>query len=725
MKVTKIEVRQSTKPTTCVDCYIDNGYVQGESGSLPDVDVDYESTRRQEVKEYIERRYNHDGLQRVFSAGTLTTLQLKAVIKDVCRVHRVPISYTNYMTAILSDDLSSWTDLMKFAAVNKKIRSFVHTYPKVFEDIRTLMGQPRSSSIHASALLVTPDHKDGKTMECFDFTPIKKVDGVLVSELDGYSLDAQGLLKNDCLGIKELSKLHQVIDLVNENYHAGIDFQGIVQSGLDDDKVFQMLRAGHTKNIFQMSSAGMTKLLKSIKVNSIDDLIAANALFRPATLASGSAQRYADIKNGAPVTYLWGTFDSLKSTYGQLTYQEQLVTIAREVGGFSLAEGVKLVKFISKKKVDKILKLESKFMAGAKKKGCPEEDAKAIWELFQNAGTYLFNKSHATAYGVTAYVGAWLKVYYPTAFYTVALEYAKDDEVTELMSEMSAWSNAKVVAPSINHSGVIFFSDYDKDEIYWALSKISYVGAKTVEYIVQERDVRGPFTSLENFIFRIFKYKLVKYEYWDNPQNPDEAAQIPVNARHVRNLILAGCFDEVENITDLTKRYDLLEQAANILGFKLNDREFPEQLRDKHYFWAQRQIDVSALGDIDYKRIYTTSSLCTSYNRLQYKYKEILEIREPELDGTNCTICATIVGMDEHNYVGQRDGLKKTFCKLTLMQGTNTIQMILWDGVYKEYYETLKDAKNKIICATCKVQYSSFSNANELASVKTTKLIII
>ena len=609
MKVTQIKHIQLDKAVKTIDCFVDNGYLQGNSGSLPDVDVDYQADRRQEVKEYIERRYNHDGKQRVFSAGTFTTLKLKAVLKDVARVHRVPVNIVNYITAIFDDDKMSWTDLFLLAATNKKVKSFIMDYPQVIEDIRTLMGQPRSSSVHASALLVTPDDKDGKDMECFDFTPIKKVDGMLVSELDGYSLDEQGLLKNDCLGIKELSKLQATIKLCNEKYDAGITFQGIVQSDLNDQKVYELLRNGYTQNVFQFSSKGMTKFLVSMKPDKIEDLIAANALFRPATLDSGSANKYVDCKLGdAQPVYLWGTYNAMKNTFGVLCYQEQLSQIAHEVGGLSLGEGVKLVKFISKKKQAKIDAYKDKFLQGAEISGCPTEDARAIWEMFEVAGSYLFNKSHATAYAVTAYAGAWLKANYPTAFYTVALQWAKDDEIPTLISEMELCSDAKIVPPDINVSGGTFFTDFDTNEIFWSLCRIKMLGVKAVDWIVQEREARGRYTSIENFIERVFRYKLKKYQYWNDPDDPDEVTKCPVNARHVRHLILSGCFDKVENAQSVLERYAILEKAAKCLGFEINEKDIPSDLRDKHYFWSQQQIALSGIGSIDYKRIFDNCS---------------------------------------------------------------------------------------------------------------------
>lgn len=731
MKVTKTRHIKTDIAVKVIDCYVGEGYLQGHGGSLPDVDEDFQSDRRQEVKEYIERRYNHDGKQRVFSAGTFTTLKLKAVLKDVARVHRVPVNIVNYITAIFDDDKMSWTDLFIMAATNKKVRAFIMDYPQVIEDIRTLMGQPRSSSVHASALLVTPDSKDGKDMECFDFTPIKKIDGMLVSEFDGYTLDEQGLLKNDCLGIKELSKLQAVIEICNREYGAGLTFQGIVQSGLDDPKVYALLQKGYTQNVFQFSSKGMTKFLVSMKPEKIDDLIAANALFRPATLDSGSADKYVDCKLGdaAPV-YLWGTYNAMKNTYGVLCFQEQLAQIAREVGGLTLGEGVKLVKFISKKKQEKINAYKDKFLAGATSKGCPKEDADAIWNMFEVAGSYLFNKSHATAYAVTAYVGAYLKVNYPTAFYTVALQWAKDEEIPTLMSEMELCSKAKTVPPDINVSGETFTADYETNEIFWSLSRIKMLGSKATKWIVEEREARGAYTSIENFIERVFRYKLKKYEYWDDPDDQEEATKCPVNARHVKHLILAGCFDKTENAQSVVERYAILGKAAHCLGFKIEEKDIPVGLRDKHYFWSQQQIAVSGIGAIDYKRIYDNSETKT---RIKGKaaWALLKNIADPDYDGKRVAICASIAEIEEKKYKDKKTGEGKMFCKILLQQNNDLAELVIWNDEWMKARATvtqggtLGSAKNKMLICCAQVRYSDFSGGNNLQLYKSSIIALV
>lgn len=725
MIVESVQLKQTQVPVQALDCLTGSGFRQGEAGSLADVDVDYASNRRQEVKEYLECRYNESGKQRVFSAGTYSTMKLKAVIKDVCRVYKVPVSYVNYITAIFEDDNMTWTDLFKLAATNKKVNKFVQDYPQVIEDIRGLMGQPRSASVHASAIIVTPNVKDDEEVECFDYTPIKKVDDILVSELDGYSIDETGLLKNDCLGIKELAKIQSVIDECNKVYNAGITFERLVRGGLDDEKTYRILSKGYTQNVFQFSSARMTKFLMDMKPCCINDLIAANALYRPATLESGSTQKYLDCKRGdvAPV-YLWGTYNALHSTYGVLVGQEQLAQMAREVGGFSLGEGINLVKYISKKKADKIHAMKDKFMSGAANNGCPKEDAVLIWEMIELGCKYLFNFSHATAYAITSYVGAWLKANYPTAFYTIALQWADDKELPLIMSEMEECSSAKVVSPDINTSAEKFFTDYRTNEIFWSLGKIKMLGIKAVEYIINERTKNGPFKSVENFIHRIFKYKLKKYEYWDDADNEQEAIRVPVNARHVKNLILAGCFDKVSNISAVVERYSILDKAATELGFKISAEDYPDHLINQHYFWSMQQIDVCGIGQIDYKRIFD-NSYCHHQFKGKASYSTVRKALDKDSEGKKIALCATVTEMEEISYKDKKSGEKKHICKLHLQQNNDLIKLVCWNDFYVENKAELRDIKDKIIIVSAVVKYNDYSGSNSLNTYKTSRLFTL
>ena len=722
MKVTDIHIRKTASPITVTDCFVNKGLVSGGHASLPDIDVDYASDRRQEIKEYLEERYNTAGRRRGFSAGTFTTMQLKAALKDVARVHRVPHGTVNYITAML-DDGTDWTGLFRQAAVNKKLKDFIQTYPEVIEEVRLVLGQPKAASIHASAIIVTPETRNGKPAECFDFLPIREMDGVLVSEFDGYSVDEIGLLKEDVLATKELAKLNSIIGLVNEHYGQSLSIERITGRELEDEKTYRLLSEGNTQNVFQFSSPGITRFIQDVRPDCIEDMIAINALYRPATLDIGATEDYIRFRRGevAPV-YNYGCYEATNNTFGIMVYQEQFMSVAHTLGGFDLGKTDLLRKAIGKKKADLMATLKADFIAGAVRNGCPDYEAEEIWHKIEVAGKYSFNRSHAAAYALTAYCGAWLKANYPSAFYTVALQWADDKEIPSLMAEMERCSAAKIVPPDINRSGVEFFTDYATDEIFWSLTRIRQVGLKTVEYIVSER-TRGKFECIENFIHRIFRYKLKKYCYWEDPDNPDEAVKVPVNARHIKNMILAGCFDRIENVRAVTERYAVLERAAKELGFSLSDKDFPAEMRDKHYFWSQQQIAVSGTGSIDYRRIFDSSEARQTV-RGKASYLSLEEVSRDENDGRRAAVCATVVDVAEHSYKDRETGQRKRFAKLTLSQNNHLTECVCWNDYYIAHRTEILSLKGKVVILTAMIRYSDYNGCNALQMTKNSLLFI-
>ena len=723
MKVTHIRIRKADGPLTVMDAFVDKGLTEGGHASLPDIDVDYASDRRQEIKDYLEERYNAGGRQRVFSAGTFTTMKLKAALKDVARVHRVPHSIVNYITAMI-DDGTDWTGLFRQAAFNRKLRDFIQTYPLVIEDVQGLLGQPKAASIHASAIVVTPDTRDGRPAECFDFLPVRKMDGALVSEFDGYSVDEIGLLKEDVLATKELAKLSAVIALVNRNFGQELTIGRITQDMLEDGKTYRLLSDGNTQNVFQFSSPGITRFIQDVQPECIEDLIAINALYRPATLDIGATDDYVRFRRGevAPV-YNYGCYEATKNTFGIMVYQEQFMSVAHTLGGFDLGKTDYLRKAIGKKKADLMATLKADFIAGAVGNGCPDYEAEEIWHKIEVAGKYSFNRSHAAAYALTAYCGAWLKANYPSAFYTVALQWADDKEIPSLMAEMERCSSAKIVPPDINRSGTEFFTDYATDEIFWSLTRIKQVGVKTVEYIVTERDRGGAYTGIENFIHRIFRYKLKKYSYWDDPDNAEEAVKVPVNARHVKHMILAGCFDRIEKVGAVTERCALLERAARELGFSLSEKDFPQDMRGRHFFWSQQQIAVSGIGSIDYRRIFNNSEA-----RRQVKgkasYLTLDEVARDENDGRRATVCATVVDVTEHTYKDRETGSRKRFAKLTLSQNNRLAECVCWNDYYMEHHTEIQSLKDRVVILTAVIRYSDYNGCNTLQTYRNSLLFI-
>lgn len=619
----------------------------------------------------------------------------------------------NYITAIIGDDVKDWTELMMLAAKEKKIRDFIEKHPDLFEQLRPILFQPRSEGIHASAVIICPDVINGEDVECFDIIPMRKMDGLLVSELSGYDLDDLGLLKNDVLATKELSRLDEMISICNREYNANMSLEGMANSSLDDPKVFEILNKGLTQGIFQFAAKGITKFLKSMEPDCFNDIVAAAALFRPATLESGAAKMYVDAKTGVTdPEYLWGTYEILKDTYGVAAYQEQYAALARKIGGLSLGDGVALVKAISKKKVDKIKKFKDRFYAGADKNGCPKDAADRIWAIIEGGASYSFNLSHSVSYSLESYVGAYIKAHYPVAFYTVLLKWGKDENLVQILQEIRELNGITISQPDINISGDDFTTNYSTNEIFWSILRIKQVGLKAVDFIVAERNRHGEFTSLEDFIKRIFRNKFKKYKDWDDIDNDDEFRKCPVTALTVKNLILAGAFDKLMNVGSITERYGLMTQAAELLGFKIDEKLIPEDLRDKHWFWGQKQIALTGFGAIDYERIYRNATKPTSLNSVRYFRLE--DLQEPGNDKLRVAICATILECTEHKYKDKSTGETKHYGKVTLQQNIDTGQLTIWNDAWigaKDYFWQKKD---RIVIFQGVIKWSDYDEQNVL-----------
>lgn len=712
MKVLSVRTVRTNKKVNVTDCKTGDGYVKKHHGSMPDVDVDFDSERRQEVKEYLEKRYNKNGSKRVFSAGTFITEKIKSVIKDVSRVHKISVPTVNYINAILDDNLT-WTDLMRMCVTNKKVRDFVQGHWEVFEEILPLLGQPRSAGVHASAVIITPEIVKGKRVDCFDLLPIRKVDGMLVSELSGVDIDAIGILKNDVLAIAELSRLSEMLQIIEKENGRAITMLQIITEYINDPKIFDILQRGLTQGVFQLSGEGMTRFLKQLKPSDINDIIAANALFRPATLNSGAAKTYVDCKNEEiEPEYLWGTYDILKDTYGVAVYQEQFALLVRKIGNLSIGDGVNLVKAISKKKIEKIRKYKDKYFEGIKVTGCPKEAAEKIWDIIEVASTYGFNRSHATAYALTAYVGAWIKVYYPIVFYTVFLKWVDNDKLPSLMNEIREIGGAEIVAPNINISDIGFVTDYNSNKIYWSLGRIKFMGAKAINYIVRDRNVYGAYSSLTEFIQRIFKYKLKQYEYWSQEDTVEEHERCPVNARCVKNLILSGAFDECEKIGSITERYGLLEKAAVMLGFNIDENEYDPIIRKKEWFWSQQQISISGMGAINYELIFKEVRKASS--GIAYKYVPLMKLNDIDYTNSRVAVCATISDVEEKSFRDADTGEKKNYGKILLQQNTDVMRLLIWGDAWEDKKVHFIGKKDTIVVAVAQVKYSEFDGGNIL-----------
>lgn len=713
MKVVSVRRHSESQQIKVMDCCVERGYIKTSKGSLPDVDLDFDAERRPEVKAHLEEKYNSDGSQIVFAAGTFTTEKIRSSIKDVARTYKISIGTVEYLTKII-DDGASWTDVMRLAASDKRIRDFIQKHPDVFEDILPIMGQARSAGIHASAYIIIPEYIYGEKVDCFDILPIRKMDDQLVSEISGYDIDDIGILKNDILSIQELTRLSNIFDLIEQQYGVRYTLLQIASQYLNDPKVFEVIRRGDTQGVFQLSEAGMTRFIKRMKPDNINDLIAAVALFRPGPLDTGMTQAYVDCKNGIlEPEYLWGMYDITKETYGQLVYQEQVSKIAQKIGGLSLGDGVNLVKALSKKKIDKVRKFKDKYFEGAKENGCPKEAAERVWEVVEAGASYLFNASHATAYGLTAYVGAWLKTYYPTPFYTVVLRDQDDKKMTNLLSEIRSSGATEVVKPNINISGWNFVADYKKNCIYWSIGRIKQLGLKAVSAIEKERSLFGEFYDLEDFILRVFKSRFNVKTKTEDGENVIENTRSQVNTRHLKHLILAGAFDEVENVKSVTERYGLLQKAASLLDFKLYPKDFPEELLDKQYFWARKQVEVSGFGAIDYKRLADNSDMSETTKR-NNSFIDFKELEDMFLTKKKGIVSATIIDVEEKTFKDKQTGQRKKFGKISLQQNIDTTQLIMWSEMWEDVKSKFFKSNGRILVCVAQVKWSDYDEKNTL-----------
>ena len=702
------------------DCEVGQGYLKTFHGSLADVDQDFSADRREEVKHYLERRYDCNGLSRVFSAGALTTIKAKSAMKDVASVHKISRSTVNYLTKVIDDDDATWTDLMKIAASDSRIRQFIQSNADIFEEMLPILGQGRSNTVHPSAVIVTPEFVHGERYNCYELLPVKKMNGMLVSCLNGVEIDACGILKNDILSIRELTRLASIFELIEKEYGVRYTMLQIITQYLNDDKVFEIIQKGNTQGLFQFNGDGMTKFIKRLKPQNIGELIDAAALFRPGPLDSGATDNYVRAKRGEfEPEYLWNTYDLLKDTYGQMVYQESCSQVAQRVGKLTLGEGVNLVKALSKKKIDKVRKFKDKFFKGANENGCPKEAAEKIWANIEDAAKYAFNRSHSASYGLTAYIGAWLKTYYPTAFYTVVLRDQDEDKMAVLMNEIENVGGTELLQPNINISDENFQADFKNNKIFWSLSRIKQLGPKAVSYIVQERKLYGAFYDLEDFIKRIFKSKFKNFE---DEGTPEVRERCPVTARSVRNLIFAGAFDQLERVGSITERYGLLEKAATLLGFKLTEKDVPSDLKDKHYFWSKQQIIVSGHGAIDYRRIYDNMEKPKSLSA--QRYIEFKELTNMFYDVKRGVICASVVSVTDKSYKDKRTGETKHFGKIELQQNTDTNILTIWDD-WAILRGELKQAAGHIIAAVVTVKWSDYDEKNTLQIGKSSFLKLI
>lgn len=494
-------------------------FLNPERVSMPDIDVDFCYERRQEVIDYVVRKYGKDRVVQIVTFGTLAA---RGVIRDVGRVMDLPYAFVDSIAKMIPQELNITID--KALKENPELR---RTYESD-EQVRTLIdmakrleGLPRHSSMHAAGVVISQKSVD-------EYVPLSRAaDGSITTQFTMTTLEELGLLKMDFLGLRTLTVIQNAVRMARKK-DPRIDMEKI---DYNDGKVLDYIGTGQTDGIFQLESAGMKSFMKELKPHSLEDIIAGISLYRPGPM--DFIPQYIEGKNDAEsITYDCPQLEPiLAPTYGCIVYQEQVMQIVRDLGGYTLGRSDLLRRAMSKKKGDVMQKERKIFVYGDEETNVPgcvqnginEETANKIYDEMIDFAKYAFNKSHAAAYAVVSYQTAWLKYYYPVEFMAALMT-----SVIENPSKVAEYiytcrqMNIRILPPDINKGEAEF--SVDNNEIRYGLAAIKSIGRPVIRTIQKDREELGPFKNLEDFITRL-------------------SAKDALNKRTIENLIKSGALD--------------------------------------------------------------------------------------------------------------------------------------------------------------------------------------
>ena len=496
-------------------------FLNPERVSMPDIDVDFCFERRQEVIDYVRRKYGDDCVVQIVTFGTLAA---RGVIRDVGRVLDMPYAQVDTIAKMVPQEPNITID--KALGMNPEFRKAYEEQEDIHRLIdlaKRLEGLPRHTSMHAAGVVIS--QKDVS-----EYVPLSRAqDGSIVTQFTMTTLEELGLLKMDFLGLRTLTVIQNAVKMIEQSTGVFLDMQKI---DYNDKKVLDSLGTGRTDGVFQLESAGMKNFMKELKPQSLEDVIAGISLYRPGPM--DFIPQYIRGKN-RPDTIRYDCPQMepiLKPTYGCIVYQEQVMQIVRDLAGYTLGRSDLVRRAMSKKKASVMAKERQNFVYGNVEEGVPgciangisEEIANKIYDEMTDFAKYAFNKSHAAAYAVVSYQTAYLKYYYPVEFMAALMTSVVEmpNKVAEYIS-VCRQMGIQILPPDINH-GMYGFS-VDNGAIRYALSAIKSIGRPVIEGIVREREEHGEYTSLKTFVER----------------NIDQ-----INKRVVENLIKAGALDCLE-----------------------------------------------------------------------------------------------------------------------------------------------------------------------------------
>lgn len=494
-------------------------FLNPERVTMPDIDVDFDAARRQEVIDYVVRKYGHECVTQIITFGTLAA---RGVIRDVGRVMDLPYAFVDSIAKMIPMELKITID--KALDKNADLKAAYDEDPQVKELIdraRRLEGLPRHSSVHAGGVVIC----DRPAVE---YVPLAKgADGAVTTQFTKDTLEEMGLLKMDFLGIRTLSVIRSTLDQIRAQ-RPDFDWDALTY---DDPKVYELIGQGATDGVFQLEQTGMKNFMMELQPRTLEDVVAGISLYRPGPMAF--IPQYIRSKNDpSSVVYDCPQLEPiLKETYGCIVYQEQVMRIVRELAGYSLGRSDLIRRAMAKKDPAKMKKerqafvygIEQENVPGCIKNGVDEKTANKIFDEMMDFAEYAFNKSHAVVYSVVAYQTAWLKCYYPKEYMSALMTSVMDQtaKVAEYVYTCRRMG-IPVLSPDVN-SGYSGFT-VDGDGIRYGLSAVKGVGMALTDAIVKERKENGLFTGLENMISRMADKKVL-------------------NKRAIESLIKAGAMD--------------------------------------------------------------------------------------------------------------------------------------------------------------------------------------
>lgn len=683
MGITKIDPIQYNLP---FERFMNEGRLVG---SLPDIDSDFEGLRRQDVKRYMEERY---GVDYVCSVGSYSKLRVKAAMNEMW-VDKSKKGTITYMTAMIMDRDGDWSEIFRSANKKPNLKDFVQSNVGFINNVRLVLDQPKNQSIHAGAVVIVPNtDAEGNPMTIFDWIPVTKRDGVLISEWEGAYIEKCGFLKNDILGTRQLDKFRYITDLIKETTGDVVDIYSVPT---DDEGVMEMFRGGYTEDTFHFGTGGLKSFTHMLKPNNVEDLIDTISLHRPALMDIGMHKEFVNIRFGRTKPHYDFMLEGVTAkTNGILIYQEQVMEAVKIIGGFTMQEADDVRRAMGKKKIEVIAPYKTQFVNGAMSRGLSESGANELWNKLELFSGYGFNRAHATAYALTGYVGMWFKVNYPLQFWTAAFQYASDEDIPKYMSEMRRVGDVHVVPPDINVSGDHFTTDYDNNLIHWSLIKIKQVGGVAVEEIVEERNENGKYYDIEEFFSRVTRKK--------------------VNRKVITSLIFAGCMDKLHGVSSPTDRIGIMKKYADLIGedlFSMVDSSYCYS----DYWWVAKQKMVSGLGVFDFQQIADECGF-----KSKFKIVDASNIQLEDSLGSKCSVGGLIVDVTVHR---SKNGEFANVC-------IDSNDDIVWVTIWSDTWSTVKDSLSNIvgksvIIISGKIVYNSYRAMNTIETYNGSTVSVI